>query len=228
MANATSHVYSPLAMSRYGLWGHVTHQPCLPSLPACCPPPPRTHPPPATHTQCGLSIFLLFSLFLLTVCGSTGLKHNKQHCHDHSLLPSFEGCEVCRKQLQRHYNRPHHPPHITDHRQQPQPLPLPVAGHRTQRIHPNSPRHAMSPSAAQPTTTTTTTTATLTHTQTARTSQLAPQPTSHHKQQPMTAAPTAPDMPLKGGSWFNARVMHNVIFYHTHSHTHNKHNQCTR
>jgi hypothetical protein len=80
----------------------------------------------------------------------------------------------------------HHTSHTTD--KKPQPPLQPVPGHNTQPIHPDGPRHAVSPDAAQPTTTT----ATPTHTPTARTPQLAPQPTTHHGQQPTTATATCP------------------------------------
>jgi hypothetical protein len=57
------------------------------------------------------NIFLIvFPFFLLTFCGSTGLKHNKRHAPATTALsPSFKGCEVCRTQpgSYRQQGRPH-------------------------------------------------------------------------------------------------------------------------
>jgi hypothetical protein len=79
-----------------------------------------------------------------------------------------------------------HPnPQPTTH---PRPPPPPVPGHNTWPICPNHPRHAASPDVAQPTTMM----ATPTHTPMARTPQPAPQPTTHHGQQPTTAATAYP------------------------------------
>jgi hypothetical protein len=85
-------VYSLLAKSGCGWWGCITHQPCLPQ-------PLGTHPPPATHTKGGLSMFYyFFTYFTNFSLFNRSQTHQTTHCHQHSLFPSFKGCEACRTQ----------------------------------------------------------------------------------------------------------------------------------
>jgi hypothetical protein len=60
-------------------WGCVTHQSCLPPPPAHRQLPPGTHPPQQPIQKVGNVCCMFYLFLLLTLCGSTGLKHNKQH-----------------------------------------------------------------------------------------------------------------------------------------------------
>jgi hypothetical protein len=76
--------------------GFSTVQPCR----RCRQKPPRTHIPPATKKKVKYVYYSLFKCFILTLCVFTDPQHTKQNPSNNTttstLLPSNEGCEVCR------------------------------------------------------------------------------------------------------------------------------------